>query len=131
MDLPRAERQQRREMTMAMNTPTPSEYMAKQAAAMAGQMSDYGLGKYAATDSPTERSALAEAHAAFKQADELCRYAEMVVSKLIGGGAVEGCSDDQKSPYGAFPVLLAEAVSIQRRMNEAMSALRRLESQLP
>lgn len=115
---------------MAMNT-TNSGYLEKQAAAMAGQMSDYGLGKFAATEGPVERSAISEVHTAFKQADELCRYAEMVVSKIIGGGAVEGCSDDQKSPYGVFPVLLAEATSIQRRMNEAMSALRRLESQLP
>ncbi|ASS55891.1 hypothetical protein [Rhizobium leguminosarum] len=111
-------------------------YSEREAAAIAeknylsgGALGQGYIGK--ATEGPVERSAIAEVHVAFKQADELCRYAEMVVAKLMGGGAQEGSTDDPKTPYGAFPILMAEAVSIQRRMNEAMSALRRLESQLP
>ncbi|MBB5663235.1 hypothetical protein GGE68_001411 [Rhizobium leguminosarum] len=103
------------------------DYMAKQSAALAGQMAGYSQ----KMPGPVEMSAIGEVHAAFRQADELCRYVEVIVSKLIGGGAMEGSTDDQKMPYGVFPILLSEATSIQRKMNEAMGSLKRLEAQIP
>jgi hypothetical protein len=110
--------------------PTTTDYLAKQSASLRGQMADYSHKMNVPV--ATEERAIDAAHNAFKQAGELCSYAESLVSRLVGGGeANDGYGEDQTIPHGVFPNLLSEALSVQRRMNEAMNSLRQLERQIP